>query len=381
MRHVGAALFLVLFSASPTFALENIDDVYWFMQTTPPSSPRTGGWVSFDATITATDRAEGLTFTLAERDADGLSPQTVWHYVLDEYGELPSTGTRVHVTVSFGFFCDPKGRLLHAETATWLNYCGAEASTYGSYQQGVGWGFVGDGIPVEAYEFTLVDEQGIEAPDPTPEDFFVPCVTPAAGTTAAGAEALEDFTRARSAHIQAAQKAGDSGSVGIYFDAEGTICSGTVEPGVPTKIYVIAKLQGITDCGIAGAEFRFSGIPESWQVSPVPSPEIISLGNPLRDGTTLAMSCQAPENGRVVLYEVEVLATKVETDVTFKLEPHVNPAGDFGCPLLVLCDWPFFTQVCVESIPCYFNASSAKSCDGAVPIEDQTWSHIKQLFR
>jgi hypothetical protein len=285
------------------------------------------------------------------------------------------------VTVSFGFFCDPEGRLLPAETATWLNYCGAEASTYGSYQQGVGWGFVGEGIPVEAYEFTLVDEHGIEAPNPTPEDSFTPCAASAAGTAVAGVEAIEEFARARNAHVQGTQKAGDSGSVGIYFDAEGTICSGTIEPGIPTKIYVIATLRGITDCGIAGAEFRFTGIPDSWQVSPVPSPEILSFGNPLGDGTTLAMPCQVSERGQVVLYEVEVLAAQFAKDVTFKLEPHMDPAGEFGCPLLVLCDLPFFTKVCVESIPCYFNASSARSCEGAVAIEDQTWSHIKQLYR
>ena len=68
----------------------------------------------------------------------------------------------------------------------------------------------------------------------------------------------------------AAAQAASDGSIGIYFDPDGTLCQGTIAPG-PTGgfVYVLAKLAGQSAGGIAGSEFRFTGVPASWEVFPV----------------------------------------------------------------------------------------------------------------
>lgn len=375
-----AVLLIALLAATPALGLENVDNVHWFFGKVDFETNRVS-YVSFDANLTPTDLSAGLTFTIVEWDETGLPATPIWRCILDEFPNLPPVGTRVHVTVTTTYSCDPDGRLVPFVMGTWVHYCGGEYGSAGQYVAGVGRGFVGSDFPVEEYEFALLDEHGNTAPVSTPENAFTPCEGSPGGQPELQPDLLKELGLAQISQPRSPRKPGDSGSVGIYFDREGTICSGTIEPGVPQTIYVIAKTQGLTECGIAGAEFRFVGIPDSWQVSPVPDPDILSFGNPLAEGTTLAMPCRQPEDGRTILYEVEVLASKLEEDVTFRLAPHTDPSGDFGCSLLALCDFPVFTQVCVESIPCHFNASSAKSCDGTVAVWRETWSTVKQLYR
>lgn len=376
----GAVALLVSLAAAPVLGLENIDNVYWFVNPSHYYNNQTSSLVAFDADITTADLSKGLTYTIVELDENPLLSAPICINVLDGFTTLPSAGVRVHITTGFNFSCDPDGRLIPLGNTTFLDYCGE--TSVGEYVIGVGRGSLGSGFPVEEYEFAILDEHGKMAPTTTAENVFTPCV----GSVVTAPEwtdedVLEEIAWVRSQRVQVSRKPGDSGSIGIYFDPEGTICSGTIEPGIPQKIYVIAKTRGVTDCGIAGAEFRFTGVPDSWQISPVASPGVIPFGDPLADGTTLGMTCQQSDDGTLILYEVDVLASKLEMDVTFKLEPHVYPVGDFGCPLMILCDYPFFTQVCVQPIACHFNATSAKSCDGTVAVESKTWTHVKQLYR
>ena len=76
----------------------------------------------------------------------------------------------------------------------------------------------------------------------------------------------------------------DNGSIGIYFDREGTLCQGTIPPG-PTggTVYVLAKRAGESAGGIAAAEFHFTGVPASWEVFPVANPVHLTQGNPFLD--------------------------------------------------------------------------------------------------
>ena len=378
-----ASVLLALLVAAPASGLENIQNVYWFLDVGQYVPGRNVSLVSFDATLTGSDVSTGLTYTIVERDENGGPAAPIWHFVLEAYPELPAAGTPVNILAAFEFSCDPEGRLLpiEATVTTYMSACTADTNTANAYVLGVGNGSMGSAFPVEAYEFGLMDEHGILASTTTPPNAYTPCVAVSGAAASTEADLLERMAEFRRSRLNASEKPGDSGSVGLYFDAEGTICSGTIQPGVPQKIYVIAKTRGFTDCGIAGAEFRFTGIPQSWQVNPVAGAGVVAFGNPLTEGTTLGMPCQNPESGQMILYEVDVLASQLEADVTFRLEPHVNPVGSFSCPLLVLCDSPFYTQICVESIPCHFNPASPKGCDGTVAVQLRTWSAVKELYR
>lgn len=172
-------------------------------------------------------------------------------------------------------------------------------------------------------------------------------------------------------------------SLGVFFDDAGTQCTGSILPGTPGTIYVMAKLGAVARPGITGAEFQFTGIPDSWDIHPVPNPEMLSWGDPFANGTNLAWSdCQAPESDTVLMYRVLVLASDVETDLEFKLEAKSRPSNpNFACPLVTLCDAPIYTKVCVESFPCFVNATSQKACSVPVAVEYKTWAGVKQVFR
>lgn len=175
---------------------------------------------------------------------------------------------------------------------------------------------------------------------------------------------------------------GDSGWLGVYFDAEGTQCEGTIVPGQPGTVYIVAKLSGLTECGAAGAEFRFTGLPDSWTVFPVANPNMFTTGDPFGNGVIAVWPCDSVTDQTVLLYTVLVLATEVETDVEFRLErrlPYANPM--YLCPALLMCEFPMFSYVCVETSPCYVNHAAPTTCQVPVAVEGMTWGTVKSLYR
>lgn len=173
----------------------------------------------------------------------------------------------------------------------------------------------------------------------------------------------------------------DDGSIGIYFDREGTLCQGTIPPG-PTGgiVYVLAKLAGQSAGGIAATEFRFTGVPESWEVFPVANPAHLTQGNPFQDGVVSGFECDN-HGGPVLLYTVLVLAGSEETDVQFQIEARNPPSNpSFACPHVDLCDAPAYTKVCVEGLPCFVNVSTSRKC-GILAVSPVSWSALKRLYR
>ena len=80
----------------------------------------------------------------------------------------------------------------------------------------------------------------------------------------------------------------DARKLGVYFDAEGTMCAGTIRPGTPAEVFIIGKVGGTE--GITGATLRFTGAPQTWDLYPVANPLMIAVGNPFGDGALLAFS-------------------------------------------------------------------------------------------
>jgi hypothetical protein len=168
-------------------------------------------------------------------------------------------------------------------------------------------------------------------------------------------------------------------TIGIYFDADATTCRGTIHPGTLGTVYVVAKLDPNAS-GIAGAEFRFSGVPAAWSTYPVANPETVTLGNPLESGVTVGFQCHPSEEGHFLLYRVLVLAAEEVADVRFTLESRNQPTNPaFRCPLLVNCG-PTFLQYCVASEPCFVNSTMPTPCNAPMAAAERTWSAMKSLY-
>jgi hypothetical protein len=171
-------------------------------------------------------------------------------------------------------------------------------------------------------------------------------------------------------------------TIGVYFDANGTQCNGTIVPGTPGTIYILTREEPGAP-GFVGFEFRFGGLPASWTVFPVPNSDMLTMGDPFAGGVFGAFStCQMPDDGIVKLYTVLVLATAQESDVNFTIERRNPPSNpNFQCPVLTNCDVPFYSAVCVDGIRCFVNASRSQLCAYPTAVEAASWSTLKQFYR
>ncbi len=171
-----------------------------------------------------------------------------------------------------------------------------------------------------------------------------------------------------------------NGTIGVYFDPAGTQCSGTIPAGGVGKVYVVAKVAGATASGIAGAEFRFEGMPRAWEAYSVPDPQILAIGDPFANGVAMGFVCRVAEAQAVHLYTVVVFAHEDVSDVRFEILMR-SPPLSVPCPMLLACDEPAFTKYCVESVPCFVNARAPTPCDAPTAVEAASWSTVKALYR
>lgn len=170
-------------------------------------------------------------------------------------------------------------------------------------------------------------------------------------------------------------------TLGVFFDSEGTVCSGTIRPGAPGTIYIVARSAPGTEI-ISGAEFRFTGLPPSWTVFAVPNPGCLNMGDPFGAGVNIAATrtqC-APEWSTFLMYTVLVLASTEVDNVTFDLtnrEPPTNPG--FRCPLVSDCSgWDLH---CAQTSPCFVNMAEAEPCDAPTAVESATWTQVREMYR
>ncbi len=341
----------------------------------PPAPDGTVVSVAFFANVADMDLPSRVVFSIVVQD--GGTPQTLLEFRWGQWVEIAGPGTPINVFASFRLSCDGEGRLVAEPLETWFGFC-----TFGQYALDVRNLQNVQTFPVqvsETFGLALMDRGGLLGTNPPPADAFA---CSGSGVPVLGVDAA----RAHLAQMKGTQSqrlaASSTGSIGLYFDRAGTVCSGTIQPDQPGKVYVVAKMNGMSECGIAGAEFRFTGVPASWRTHPVTNPEILSIGDPLGDGVTVAFRCQRPEDGYYVLYEVLVLADREETDLEFRIRKR-NPATspDFDCPLLVLCDFPAFTKICVDGMGCTVNARAPRLCSTPVAVERSTWGSFKTFYR
>ncbi len=166
-------------------------------------------------------------------------------------------------------------------------------------------------------------------------------------------------------------------SIGVYFAADGSDCDATVAPYSQVNWYVLAHLyrDGAVD-GMTGAEFRVANVPSAWfnTVTPTPAANTV-LGN-LFTGTNVAFAGCQP-GPWVLLYTVNTFAVSALGPMDWQVLAHSTPSNpDFNCPLLVFCDAPVYTKICVSGGEAFVNGGTC-----TVGVAPATWSSVKSMYQ
>ena len=164
-------------------------------------------------------------------------------------------------------------------------------------------------------------------------------------------------------------------------------------PGVigHVEFWVVARPAGATANGISGFQGYISGlenIPPSWRAT-TSSPSGGALSGDFlapvagkRQGSLVLPSCQA--DPLVPLLSITLVAELATDDIpsytwveAIGADPNDDP--NFDCPLLLLCDGPTPTRVCVSSERMAINAAQPICPPSAV--DPKTWTGVKNLYR
>ena len=336
-------------------AVENIRNESWRVPSAIGPHETLAG-VQFEADLSPLDRLYGIEFTLVLQSRSSSSqPLLTYRLTADQ---LPAAGTPLQIHVSFFLSCeDTPGRLYAMGGDTRVSVQGPN----GMETLPLCGGGPPHGLAIaRGGGLAMIDEYGRPGRSPMPLN-GIACLPPA----------------------NELPTPGDQGSIGVYFDAAGTQCQGTIHPGDPGMVYILAKPAGSTADGVSGVEFKFTGLPRSWRFFPVANPELLMLGDPFGAGVVAGLPCQAPQGGVVLLYSVLVLADAEESNVEFSIDvrdPPLNP--EFKCPLLLGCD-PYFTKYCVSAQSCTINSSTAaRPCaKNPTSVSQKTWTGVKELYR
>ena len=357
-----------------SIAIENVQGETWTLPTL--GSNRVS--LVFDAIVSNRDWSQGIAFDIALREGEGEPRALVRYSTVAAVPNLPDPGQPLTFRVEFDVTCAVvNGVVTGTPVEAYVRFC-----TNG---HGIIWhpltdaGHEGSLEVTGAFGLVVLDENGTPGPNPTS----------ATALGCAGASSAPVLTAATPLVVKPARpRIADNhlpGTIGVYFDPMGTVCQGTISPGAIDTVYVLAKLGESDDsrCGIEGAEFRFTGLPASWQVSPVLNHELLGIGNPFDEGVTVVGTrCHRPSNGVVLLYTVLVRAGAEVSDVTFGIQSREPPTNSqFECPLLLSCDDPVFTQICVQGQACFVNSTIVRKCPTITAVQPSTWSQIKTLFR
>lgn len=176
----------------------------------------------------------------------------------------------------------------------------------------------------------------------------------------------------------ASPASGSRPSIGLYFDPDGTTCSTSAAVGVPIALYVNAQLGAPAEAGIAGAEFSVHGIPADWwilDVTPNPAANLL-LGNPMSGCHIAFSSCQSSSSGYVSVCVIRILPVSSHSDIHLQVHPGSWYCNPFCCPILLGCDAPVYTRICVVGGEAFVNGQTC-----TVRVAPSTWGRVKQLYQ
>jgi len=333
---------------------------------------------------------QGIRFSLQERDPDGND--LLIRFALAWTAPYPAAGTEVHVFVRPTLRCTGSG-LAGESIGEWIvTWC--EPSQPTTSRRGESSVPVATGASEsEAYEFVLVDENGIEGANPTAEDAYActassvmddpgeQMITPwdLAGT---GLGIATDRIVLGRSRLDPKPQSEPPGVLGLYFDAAGLLPCGPALPLTGVTLYGVFHPSGVTLCGITGVEFRIANLPPGWFAGLTGPPGSLVVGQPLIDGGAVAFGhCAGSATGAIPVFTLQVIPTTLVTNHLMQIavgNPSSNPV--FSCPWAILCDVPYFSGVCIQGTGAVLNPGAGGECDGTVGVQQRTWSGVKLLY-
>ena len=176
----------------------------------------------------------------------------------------------------------------------------------------------------------------------------------------------------------------------------------------PVRLYVYAMLQGASQFGITGAEYRVtaSNGGAGWLFAETFNGPAAQIGSafPPNGGTNVAWAdCQVGDGTKFLLQYVDIMNVSdcSGSEVILKVVKHFTASNQFfQCPLFTLCDAPYYSKVCLGSnlttcqnpnppfandATCstsgeaFLNPGPTRNC--TVAVRNESWSTIKGLYR
>jgi len=176
--------------------------------------------------------------------------------------------------------------------------------------------------------------------------------------------------------------------LGIYASPDCSTNFACVPPGTPIVVHVMAyQLQQPSwSYGLGSAEFRFTGIPASWQAVATPAPGVFfAIGDPLGNGVTVGFFDPLPTAPCVALFDL-TLTPDTASEAVIGLAAHIPPNNpNVPCANLYYpCNFPGPAEtqcvvygLCVELLPLQVHATP----DCVIGVEPETWQTVKTLYR
>lgn len=216
--------------------------------------------------------------------------------------------------------------------------------------------------------------------------------------------------------------AGANGNIGLFFDDRGYSCDMQIPCGCKGRLYVFGLLQGASQTGITGAEYKIrtgrdSNPDPGWVFIETFDPTAVVLGaamnpvDPYYHGVNVAWpACQQGDGYKVLIETVELWNVGCAGELDLLVVKHDQASNEFfQCPYFVLCDAPVYTKVCLgytttcpnpnppypDNATCstsgeaWVNDPYRKCClscpevpaDCTVDVTPETWSAVKGLYR
>ncbi len=175
-------------------------------------------------------------------------------------------------------------------------------------------------------------------------------------------------------------------SIGVTFQPDDWDCDAVISASTQATWYLCASVGGAARSGIIGAEFRQDGSPAGWPMTAIPNPAASYVrGDPLAGGCQIAFpDCQSGGSpGIVLLYTIQGLATTSVGCTRLTILQHTTPSNPlFRCPVLVLCDAPVYTKICVMGAEGLVNGACSMTPPDPcrVALTPVLWSQVKRLY-
>lgn len=204
-----------------------------------------------------------------------------------------------------------------------------------------------------------------------------------------------------------------NGNIGLFFDESASLCTDSIPDGGFGVLYVYALLEGASQFGITGVEYKIQVGPNSladpgWVFGENFDPALVMVGtgaltpvDPGVRGINAAWpSCQVGDGYKKLIETVFIQNMGAAGgELILRVTKRDVPSDQFfQCPLFVLCDAPVYTKLCIgnnivtcqnPNPPFGLNAkcstsgeafiNSTRNC--TVAVAPTNWSTVKELYR